>query len=77
MVLWVGKTAECFKHCLMGHPSRNMEDSGAENDLNCGGMAQEASEEKNFSMLPRDLFVKFCEESGCLLLLSGVCLRLK
>lgn len=50
---------EFFKHYLMGHSSRNMEDSGVENDLNCGGMAQEASKEKNFSMLPRDLFVIF------------------
>jgi hypothetical protein len=27
-----------------------MEDIGAEGDLNCGGMAQELSEEKNISM---------------------------
>jgi hypothetical protein len=26
-----------------------MEDSGAEGDLNCGGLVQEVSEEKNFS----------------------------
>ena len=54
LVLWVRKAVECFKHCLMGHTSRSMEDNGAENDLNCGGMVQEISEEKNFSMLPRD-----------------------
>ena len=33
----------------MGHPSKNMEDSGAEGDFNCGGQAQELSE-KNVSM---------------------------
>ena len=46
------KAEECFKYCLMGLPSKNMEDSGAEDDLNCGRWAQEVSE-KNFSMLPR------------------------
>ena len=53
---------ECFKWGLMGHPSRSMEDSGAEGDLNYGGLAQEISE-KNFSTLPRDhscdILVKF------------------
>ena len=50
--VWVRKAVECFKHCLMGHASRSMEDSGAECDLiNCGG--QEVLE-KNVSMLPRD-----------------------
>ena len=39
----------------MGHPSRNMENSGAKCDLiNCGELSQDVSEEKNFSMLPRD-----------------------
>ena len=27
-----GKAMECFKWGLMGHPSRNMEDRGAEGD---------------------------------------------
>ena len=40
----------------MGYPSRNMENIGTEGDLNFGGLAQEASEEKIFSMLPRDHF---------------------
>ena len=32
-----------------------MKDSGAESNLNCGGLlAQEVSEKKNFSMWPRD-----------------------
>jgi len=39
-----------------------MEDSGADRDLNYGCLAQEVSEEKNFSMLPRnhscDILVK-------------------
>jgi hypothetical protein len=37
LVLWIWKTVECFKWDLMDHPSRNMEDIGAEADLNCGG----------------------------------------
>ena len=44
MGFWIRKAVECFKCCLMGHPSRNMEDSGAEGDLNCEGLAQEVSE---------------------------------
>ena len=31
---------EFFKQRLMDHTSRRMEDSGAEGDLNCGGLAQ-------------------------------------
>ena len=39
----------------MDPTSRNMEDSGTKCDLmNCGGLAQEVSEEKNIIMLPRD-----------------------
>jgi hypothetical protein len=34
----------------MGHPSRTVEDIGAEGDFNCGGLAQEVSKEKNLSM---------------------------
>ena len=34
----------------MDHPSRNMEDSGAEGDLNSGVLALDVSEEKNFSL---------------------------
>jgi hypothetical protein len=51
--LWIRKAMGCFNQGLMDHNSRNMEDSGAEGDLNCGGLAQEDSE-KNFSMWPRD-----------------------
>jgi hypothetical protein len=29
----------CFSRGLMDHPSKNMEDSGAEGDLNRGGLA--------------------------------------
>ena len=40
----------------MGHPSRNMEVSGVEGNLNCVGlMAQEVSME-NICMCPRDCF---------------------
>ena len=37
-----------------------MEDSGAEGNLNCGGLAQEVSDEKNISMWPRsyDILMK-------------------
>ena len=40
---------------LNSHPSRNMEDIGAEGGLNCHSLAQVVSEKKNFSMLPRDM----------------------
>lgn len=33
----------------------NIEDSGAEYDLNCGSLDQEISKKKNVSMRPRDL----------------------
>ena len=45
---------ECFKWELIYHPCRNMEDIGVEDGLNCADLAQDVSEEKNFSMLPRD-----------------------
>ena len=41
MESWARKAGECFKHCLMDHPSRSMEDSSAKGDLNCGNVAQE------------------------------------
>ena len=51
----LGKHLEHFNYCLMDHINRNMEGSGAECDLmNCGGLDQNVSEDKNFSMLPRD-----------------------
>ena len=53
-VLWVRKAVECFKHCLMDYTSRVMEDSGAEGDLNCGDLALEVPEEKNFSICLRE-----------------------
>jgi hypothetical protein len=33
------KAVGCFKLGLMGHPSRNIEDSGTRGDLNWGGLA--------------------------------------
>ena len=39
---------------LIGHPSRNMENTGVEHDLNCADQAQEVSGEMNFSMRPID-----------------------
>lgn len=53
MGLWIRKAVEHFKWDLMDQPSRKMEGSGAEGDLNCWGLAQEVSEE-NFNMWPRD-----------------------
>jgi hypothetical protein len=50
------KVLECFKWGLMGHPSRNKEDFVAKSNLNCAYLAQEVSEEKNFSMWHRDCF---------------------
>ena len=38
--VWVRKTVGCLNHCLMGHTSRSMEDSGTKSDLNCGGLTQ-------------------------------------
>lgn len=38
----------------MEHTGRSMEDRGAEGDLKCGSLAQEVSEERNVSMLPRN-----------------------
>ena len=36
---------------LIGHPNRNIEDIGADGDLNSGGLAKVVSE-KNLSTLP-------------------------
>ena len=44
--------------------------NGAEGDLNCGGLAQEVSEEKNVSMWPRDYSCDILERLWLLLLLS-------
>jgi hypothetical protein len=42
---------------LMSHTRRNMEDSGAERDLNSGILAQEVSVEKNVSIMGYRLFL--------------------
>ena len=57
--LWIWKAVGCFKWDVIGHPNRNMKDIGAEGDLNCGGLAQEISGEKNVRMCTRDCFVVF------------------
>ena len=76
--LQISKAVECFKWSSEGHTSRSMEDSGAEGDLNCGGLAQVVSEEKNVSMLHRDhscgILVKNVEVSA---LVQSIFLRLK
>jgi hypothetical protein len=38
----------------MDHPSRNIEDIGAEDNSNCVDLAQDVSMEENFSMWPRE-----------------------
>jgi hypothetical protein len=45
---------ECFKWKLMHHTNRNMEDSGADSELNCLGLAGEVSRLKNFSIWLRN-----------------------
>ena len=37
---------ECFKWGLMGHPCRNIEDTGVRGDLNCADLAQYVSLER-------------------------------
>lgn len=49
----IRKAVESFKWGLMGHPSRSLKDSGAEDDLNCGDLDLEVSEE-NICMWPRE-----------------------
>jgi hypothetical protein len=68
--LWIWKAMDCFKWSLMGHPRRNMKDFVANSDLNCGSLALEVFEEKNFSMWPRDCPCDIGEECGCFLPLS-------
>lgn len=45
----------------MGHTSRSMEDSGAEGDLNCEGLAQKVSEEKTSVWLETVLVIPWRE----------------
>ena len=57
--LWIWKAVECFKWGLVSHSSRNLEEIGAECDLNSGDLAQKISEEKKVSDVsawPRDYF---------------------
>lgn len=52
--LWTKKAVECCKWGLMGHSSRNMEDSRAESNLDYGGSAQEISEGIEINKCPED-----------------------
>ena len=62
----------------MGQTVRSMEGSGAEGDFNCGSLAQEVSEVKNFSMWPRDCSCDNLVKMELLFaLVWRVCLRLK
>lgn len=51
--LWIRKVVECFKWRLIDHISRNMEDSGADGDMNLEGQTQEVAE-MNIGVWPRD-----------------------
>jgi hypothetical protein len=63
--LWIWRVLKCIKRGLVGNPSRNMKDIGAEGDLNCVDLAQEVSV-KIFGMWPRDCSCEsFGEECGC------------
>ena len=53
--LCIGKAGESFKWGLMGYPSRKMEASFAENDVNCADLTQEFSE-KNIIVCSRACF---------------------
>jgi len=57
--LWIWKVVERFMWSFMGHPGRNVEGFVAESALICADLAQEVSEENNFSMWHRDCFVVF------------------
>ena len=55
MWIWGLQKAVELMWGLMGHPSMNVKDFVvAESDLYCADLAQEVSEEKDFSMWPRD-----------------------
>ena len=62
----------------MGRPSRNTEDSCAENDLKCVCLAQEILEVKNSSIQPRQCF---CDVLGkkvvAFAIAQKVCLTLR
>jgi len=52
--LWdfgLGKQLNALCRVLLGHTSKSVEDSGAEDDLNGGGPAKEVSEGKNSNRL--------------------------
>ena len=49
----------------MGHSSRNMEDFVAMGDLNCGSLALEVSEKKDFNMWPRDCSCDILVKKKC------------
>lgn len=44
MEVWTGKAVECYKLSLMGHPSRNLEDSNASTNMDSGCLAHKISE---------------------------------
>jgi hypothetical protein len=54
--LWIWNTVECFKWGLISHPSKNMEDFVAGNNLNCVDLAQEISKENNIRMWHKHCF---------------------
>ena len=64
--LWVIKAVECFKWGLVGHPSKNMEDSGAEGHLDWGYVRSTGSRGfrgDRFDILPMWLLFALCPNS--------------
>lgn len=46
---------ECCKQSLVGHPSKSLEDSSAESNVNYGGLAQYVSEGNSIKIWATDL----------------------
>ena len=70
------KALECFKWGIMGHIL--VEGQWCKNDLNCGVLAQDVSEEKNFSIWPWDCYCDILAKNvAAFFPCQKVCLRLK
>jgi hypothetical protein len=52
--VWTRNMVECFSQGLMGHPSRDMEDSSAEDNVDDADPIQEVSGEKDISKRHRN-----------------------
>ena len=62
---------------LMGNTIRNVEDIGAESNVDYDSLVQEVSEERNISKWPRDCYCDiFGKECDCFMPLAKVCPRI-